>query len=150
MKLIKTLCVGSLAFVLTACSSSTSASSKKSVSVADSTSDEKTEEVATEGKYTVTNNTGAEVSELYFYKTGSTDKGENYAKDGLEDGASVDVDINVDKDEADGYQMTVEYVDADGKSVEVFNSLHLEEAPMYLKPASEVETGATPFSKPAE
>lgn len=149
---MKIVCAGTLAFALGACSSSTS-SSKTASSTASSTekSEETAEtEVATEGKYEVTNNTGAEIKELYFYKTGSTDKGENYAKNGLANGASVTVDVQVDKKDADGYQMTVEYVGEDGKSVTAFTTLKLEETPLYLKPAADIESGATPFSKPAQ
>lgn len=121
---------------------------KESASVASSTNEEKKEEVATEGKYDVTNNTGKEVKELYFYDATGTDKGENYAKDGLADGATVTVNVNVDEDKAEGYAMKVEYVTEDGDDVVVFESLHLEEAPMYLKSADDVKSGATPFSKP--
>ena len=93
-------------------------------SVASSTNEEKKEEVATEGKYDVTNNTGKEVKELYFYDATGTDKGENYAKDGLADGATVTVNVNVDEDKAEGYAMKVEYVTEDGDDVVVFESLH--------------------------
>lgn len=41
--------------------------------------------------------------------------------------------------------MKVEYVTEDGDDVVVFESLHLEEAPMYLKSADDVKSGATPF-----
>ena len=44
--------------------------------------------------------------------------------------------------------MKVEYVTEDGESVVVFENLHLEEASVYLKSAADVESGATPFSKP--
>ncbi len=44
--------------------------------------------------------------------------------------------------------MKVEYVTEDGDDVVVFESLHLEEAPMYLKSADDIKSGATPFSKP--
>ena len=108
----------------------------ESAFVASSTNEEKKEEVATEGKYDVTNNTGKEVKELYFYDATGTDKGENYAKDSLADGATVTVNVNVDEDKADG------------DDVVVFENLHLEEAPMYLKSADDVKSGATPFSKP--
>ena len=110
MKLTSILCAGSLAFALAACSSTAASSKKESASVASSTNEEKKEEVATEGKYDVTNNTGKEVKELYFYDATGTDKGENYAKDGLADGATVTVNVNVDEDKAEGYAMKVEYV----------------------------------------
>lgn len=148
MKLTSILCAGSLAFALAACSSTAASSKKESASVASSTNEEKKEEVATEGKYDVTNNTGKEVKELYFYDATGTDKGENYAKDGLADGATVTVNVNVDEDKAKGYAMKVEYVTEDGDDVVAFESLHLEETPIYLKSADDVKSGATPFSKP--
>lgn len=150
MKLKNVLCVGTLAFALAACSTpATSDNNSASASTTPSSSASTTEEeVATEGKYEVTNNTGENVKELYFYATGSSDKGENYAADGLADGATTTVDITVDKSEAEGYQMTVEYVTDSGEDVVVFESLHLEEASLYLKSSADVESGATPFSKP--
>lgn len=151
-KMIKGLAALAMAATLAACSSnsSTAASSKSSASSSSSETSSETSSaaVATDGKYTVTNNTGAKVTGLYFYKTGDTDKGQNYAEDGLEDGSSTEVDIHVDEDQAKDYAMTVEYTTEDGKSVTVFDSLHLEEAPLYLKPASDVDSGATPFSAP--
>ena len=102
---------------------------------------------ATEGHYTVSNVSGKTITDLYFYKTGSEEKGTNYAEGGLEKGATITVDITVDEAEAEGYAMTVEYL-AEGaeEPVIVFDNLHLEEANMYLKPAADVEGGATPFS----
>ena len=150
-KMIKGLAALAMATTLAACSSnsSTAASSKSSSASSSETSSETSSAaVATDGKYTVTNNTGAKVTGLYFYKTGDTDKGQNYAEDGLEDGSSTEVDIHVDEAEAKDYAMTVEYTTEDNQSVVVFDSLHLEEAPLYLKPASDVDSGATPFSAP--
>ncbi len=150
MKLTKVLCVSSLAFTLAACSSSTSSSKSASAS-ASSTSEEETttEEVATEGKYEVTNNTGKTITELHFYYVDGQDIGENYLDSDLKDGETVTVDIKVSEEDADGYAMKVEYMTEDGDDVVVFDSLHLEEASMYLKSAADVESGATPFT-PAE
>ena len=72
----------------------------------------------------------------------------NLLLENLEDGSSTTIEINVDEDKADGYQMKVEYVTESGDSVTVFESLHLEEASMYLKSAADIESGATPFYKP--
>lgn len=149
MKLRNVLCAGVLALSLGACSSTTASSKKSATSTpatSDSSSESEKEEVATTGSYKVTNQTGEKVTGLYFYETGSSDKGENYAKDGLEPDATVQVDVTVDEDKADGYKMTVEYTTEGGETVTVFDSLHLEEAPMYLKPATDVNGGATPFS----
>ena len=105
MKFTKAICVGSLAFLLGACSSDSVATTPTATP---ETKEEK--EVATSGKYEVTNNTGAEVKELYFYDATSSDKGTNYAESRLADGASVTVEVNVNEDKADGYTMKAEYV----------------------------------------
>ena len=149
MKLRNILCASALALTLGACSSSTAASSKKSATSTPATSTSESdskEEVATSGSYKVTNQTGEKITGLYFYETGTSDKGKNYAEDGLEPDASVQVDVTVDKDKADGYQMTVEYTTEGGETVTAFTSLHLEDTPLYLKSATDVNGGATPFS----
>lgn len=157
MKLAKLLCVSAMAFALVGCSSSstsTTATAEATTAPTEAATVEATataeaeEEVVTEGNYEVTNNTGATVTELYFYDATGSDKGENYAADGLKDGETVSVKINVDEATADGFQMKVEYVTEDGDSAVVFETLHLEDVPMYLKSAADIESGATPFSKP--
>ena len=50
-------------------------------------------EVATSGKYVVVNTTGETITELYIYKTGSEEKGTNYADGGLADGESVTIEV---------------------------------------------------------
>ena len=60
MKFTKAICVGSLAFLLGACSSNSAATTPTSTSEAK----EEEKEVATSGKYEVTNNTGAEIKEV--------------------------------------------------------------------------------------
>lgn len=145
MKCAKLLCVSTLALALVGCSSNTTSSTATAEATAASTAEAT---VVTSGKYEVTNNTGAVVTELYFYDATSSEKGDNLLSENLEDGSSTTIEINVDEDKADGYQMMVEYVTESGDSVTVFESLHLEEAPMYLKSAADIESGATPFSKP--
>ena len=141
MKLKNVLFAGALALTLGACSSTPAASSTPTSSASSAK-----EEVATEGHYTVSNVSGKTITELYFYKTGSEEKGENWAGEGLAADASVEVNVEVEKEAAiAGYAMTVEYVGEDGTSVVVFDNLHLEEANMFLKPAADVEGGATPF-----
>ena len=128
------LFVGSLVFVLGACSTPIPATSL--------TSETEVKEVVTSGKYEVTNNTGADINGLYIYDATSSDKGTNYA-----DGGTITVEINVDEDKAEGYAMKVEYVAGD-TTVTVFENLHLEEAPLYLKSEADITSGATPFTKP--
>ena len=106
MKFTKAICVGSLAFLLSACSNNIAATTP---AVTSETKEEE-KEVATSGKYEVTNNTGVEVKELYFFDATSSDKGTNYTEGGLADGASVTVEVNVNEDKADGYTMKAEYV----------------------------------------
>ena len=136
MKLTNMLFVGSLVFVLGACSTPTPAAS---------TPETKVKEVVTSGKYELTHNTGADINGLYIYDATSSDKGINYAEGGLADGETITVEINVDKDKAKGYAMKVEYVAGD---TTVFENLHLEEAPLYLKGEADITSGATPFTKP--
>ena len=145
MKLTNMLCVGSLVFVLGACSTNKSMSTP--TPAATSTPKAEVKEVATSGKYEVTNYTGADIDGLYIYDAMSSDKGMNYAEGGLADGETITVEINVDKDKAEGYAMKVEYVVGD-KTVTVFEKLHLEEAPLYLKSEADIASGATPFAKP--
>ena len=123
MKLTNMLFVGSLVFVLGACSTPTPATSTPEAEV---------KEVVTSGKYEVTNNTGTDINGLYIYDATSSNKSTNYAEGGLADGETITVEINVDEDKAEGYAMKVEYVAGD-TTVTVFENLHLEEAPLYLK-----------------
>lgn len=150
-KIFKVGAALALAVSLAACGSSSDDTATASESAAATA--EATEAAATSGTYTVTNMTGEKVNELYFYLTGSDDKGENYADGGLDDGAVLTVNINVDEDEADTYAetgMTVEYVTESGTDEIVFTTLALEEAPLYLKPAADIESGATPFMEESE
>ena len=62
MKCAKLLCVSTLALALVGCSSNTTSSTATAV--------------VTSGKYEVTNNTGAVVTELYFYDATSSEKGD--------------------------------------------------------------------------
>lgn len=142
MKLKNVLFAGALALTLGACSSTPAASTPTSSSASSAN-----EEVATEGHYTVSNVSGNTITDLYFYKTGSEEKGTNYAEGGLEKGATITVDITVDEAEAEGYTMTVEYL-AEGaeEAVIVFDNLYLETAELFLKKAKDVTGGATPFS----
>lgn len=104
-------------------------------------------EIATTGKYVITNTTGETITELYLYKTDSSEKGDNYANEGLADGESVTIEVEVSKEEAEGYAQTLEYVTESGRVENGFKTLHLEEANINLLAAdADTYTSATPFS----
>ena len=144
MKFTKLLCVSTLAFTLVGCSSNDTTDTTEATAEAT----EEAKEVVTEGNYEVTNNTGATVTELYFYDANGSDKGTNMISEDLADGESVSINVTVDEEEADGYSMKVEYVTDSGDDVVVFETLSLEDTPFYLKSAADIESGATPFSQP--
>ncbi len=98
-------------------------------------------EVATSGKYVVVNTTGETITELYIYKTGSEEKGTNYADGGLADGESVTIEVQVDEAEAEGYAQTLEFVNESGKVENGFQTLHLDVVSIYL-----LAEGADAFS----
>lgn len=153
-KIVKVGFALAMATALVACGSKkTSDTAKETAKAAESTAAAETsaaaesEAPATEGHYTVQNNTGEKVTELYIYLNGA-DKGENYAKDGLDIAGVLSVDITVKDDEAATYKekgMTIEFVTESGADLKAFENLHLETANIFLKPAADVESGATPF-----
>lgn len=151
MELKKVIFASALALTLGACSSTTASSKTSSAKDSATSASSAEEEVETKGSYNVTNLTGEKVTGLYYYETGSEDKGENWAgEDGIEPDGTVQVDVEVDEADAKDYKMTVEYVTEGGETVTVFDTLNLETADMYLKPAADVEGGATPFLNTAE
>ena len=127
-KLIKLAAAGIMAASLAACgSSSTTAAATKA---AESTAAATATTVPTEGH-------------LYVYKTGSSDKGTNYAENGLDDGASVKVDVKVDEKEAAGYMQTVEFTTESGDTEDSFQTLNLEEADFSLVKVADLSSSAT-------
>ncbi len=140
-KLIKLAAAGIMAASLAACgSSSTTAAATKA---AESTAAATATTVPTEGHYNITNATGEKVTALYVYKTGSSDKGTNYAENGLDDGASVKVDVKVDEKEAAGYMQTVEFTTESGDTEDSFQTLNLEEADFSLVKVADLSSSAT-------
>ena len=140
-KLIKLAAAGIMAASLAACgSSSTTAAATKA---AESTAAATATTVPTEGHYNITNATGEKVTALYVYKTGSSDKGTNYAENGLDDGASVKVDVKVDEKDADGYMQTVEFTTESGDTEDSFQTLSLEEADFSLVKVADLSSSAT-------
>ncbi len=142
MKFVKIGLAALMAASLVACSSSSNTTEPQETA-------ETKEEVATEGNYTLINGTRNAIKELYVYQTGSEDKGENYVKgDELaKKGDSIEVNVNVSEEEAEGYTLTVEYVNENGDDVVVFNNLHLETANLILLSNADVTSGATPFTQ---
>lgn len=140
-KLIKLAAAGIMAASLAACgSSSTTAAATKA---AESTAAATATTVPTEGHYNITNATGEKVTALYVYKTGSSDKGKNYAENGLDDGASVKVDVKVDEKDASGYMQTVEFTTESGDTEDSFQTLNLEEADFSLVKVADLSSSAT-------
>ena len=143
-----------LAVGMTACgsSSSSTAASSTASSVASSvaaSSEAASSEAAVEpAEYTVYNTTGSTVSELYLYVSGSEDKGENLAADGLADGDSVVLTLPEDADKSAEYVLEFTTESGDTQS---FDTLSYEVAPISLLSA-DAAAGATPiaFSAPEQ
>lgn len=94
--------------------------------------------------YVVTNNTGADVTELYFYEAGSEDKGENLAEGGLAAGESVEINLKAaSEEEAKAANYCLEFVGEDGVSRK-FETVHFEDVVVELLAADAI-TGATPI-----
>jgi hypothetical protein len=137
-KFYAALCAGVMAVSLGACSSSSKDTAEATAAAATSTP-AATEEAATSGEYQITNNTGEKVTELYVYSDES-DKGENYAADGLDDGAEVTVTKD---DQKAGTTFTLDYVTESGRE-EKFTTLSLENVSISLL-AQDAMTGSTPI-----
>ena len=142
-----------LAVGMTACgssSSSTAASTASSVasSVAASSEAASSEAAVEPAEYTVYNTTGSTVSELYLYVSGSEDKGENLAGEGLADGENVVLTLPEDADQSAKY--VLEFTTEDG-TTQSFDTLGYEVAPISLLSA-DAAAGATPiaFSAPEQ
>lgn len=137
-KFYAALCAGVMAVSLGACSSSSNNTAKATAAAATSTP-AATEEAATSGEYKITNKTGEKVTELYVYSDES-DKGENYAADGLDDGAEVTVTKD---DQEAGTTFTLEYVTESGRD-EKFTTLNLEDVSINLI-SEDAMSGSTPI-----
>ena len=145
-----------LAVGMTACGSSSSSSSTAASSTASSvassvaaSSEAASSEAAVEpAEYTVYNITGSTVSELYLYVSGSEDKGENLAGEGLADGENVVLTLPEDADQSAKY--VLEFTTEDG-TTQSFDTLGYEVAPISLLSA-DAAAGATPiaFSAPEQ
>jgi len=130
-KLLKVLFCIAMVLALVGCTTETPAATKDS-------------------KYDVYNVTGKEVVELYLYEVGSSDKGENYAATPIAKNAMVTLSTTVEEDKVDGIVYVLEFK-MDGGETEKFETLHFEEASIYLK-SLDAAAGATviSFSEPEE
>ena len=105
------------------------------------------EEVETaKAVYTIYNRTGADLTEAYIYKEGSSDKGTNYSDQFHGNHATIDMG-----ELPKGVNFVLEFTNADGYTGK-FETLHAEEAPITLLAAEDAKTGATAiaFETPVE
>lgn len=143
-----------LAVGMTACGSSSSstaasvASSAAASSEAASSEAASSEAAAEPAEYTVYNTTGENVTELYLYESGSEDKGENLAADGLADGDSIVLTLPEDAAQDGSYVLEFTTESGDTQS---FDTLHYEVTPISLL-SVDAAAGATPiaFSAPEQ
>ena len=96
--------------------------------------------------YTIFNETGEKITELYVTDNATGEKSENYAgEEGLAKGGIVEIN-GTDKE---GYEITLSFKTEGGYEAE-FKTLHFEDVPISLlpKPAEDADatTGATPIS----
>lgn len=137
-KLLKAGLAATMTFGLVACSSSTATDEPTSTADTTATS-EAEEEASTKGVYNLINKTGEDVTALYVYETGSSDKGENYAETALK--ADDSVEVTFDNGDAEA-ELTLEFTTASGYTGE-FTTLHIEETSINLLAEADVESGAT-------
>lgn len=137
-----------LAVGMAACSSSQAATDTKDEDTKEETTEETAAEEAEEvsASYKITNTTGEVMTELYVYETGSADKGENYAGEGLKDSEAVTITFGpFTAEEAEGIAYTVEFKTESGYTSAAFDHLHVEEAAMNILSQADVESAATPW-----
>ncbi len=140
-----------LAVGMTACGGSSSTASSAASSTAASSvaasseaasSEAASSEAAQSAEYTVYNTTGSTVTELYLYESGSEDKGENLAGDGLADGEQVVLTLPEDADQSAKY--VLEFTTEDG-TTQSFETLSYEVTPISLL-SVDAAAGATPIA----
>ena len=141
-----TACGGSSSTAASSAASSEAASSAASSEAA--SSEAASSEAAAPAEYTVYNTTGSSVTELYLYEAGSSEKGENYAGEGLADGASVVITREESAEKQKELTYVLEFTTEDG-ATQTFETLHYEVAPLSLL-SVDAAAGATPvaFSAP--
>ena len=144
-KLLKIAAALSVSLAMVASSSNTAKEEPAESATTETTETTEAAEDVT-GEYKIVNMTGEKLTELYVYDTGSADKGENYAGDGLADGDSVTVSKGTFKaEEAEGKAYTLEFKTESGYGSDAFQTLHVETVTMNLLPEADVTSAATPF-----
>lgn len=94
--------------------------------------------------YEMTNTTGETVTELYLYQVGSEDKGENFAAEGMADGAQVEVSYTAEsEEEAKSIVYVLEFTTESG-ATQKFERVNFEEATVDLL-SVDAAAGATPI-----
>ena len=96
------------------------------------------------GHYTVYNQTGETVKELYIAFNATGEKGENLVGDGLANGESKLVIKSIPADADAHHALTFTYVTESGRTGE-FTTLSIEDVPLTLL-AADAMTGATPLT----
>lgn len=91
--------------------------------------------------YTVVNTTGETITELTVTDNQTGEQSENYAGEGLADGASVEI---VGSNKA-GYELTLTYKTESGFEG-IFKTLHFETVTISLAIPADATSGATPLS----
>ena len=143
-KFVSLLLAFSLALCLAACGGSASSAVSGSAASSEAASSEaaSSEAEAQPAEYTVYNTTGSTVTELYLYTSGSEEKGENLAGEGLADGESVVLTLPEDADQSAKY--VLEFTTEDG-STQSFETLSYEVTPISLL-SVDAAAGATPIA----
>ncbi len=96
------------------------------------------------GHYTIYNQTGETVKELYLADNATGEKGENLAGDGLEAGAVKMITKTIPAETPAHHALTFTYVTESGRVGE-FATLSIEDVPLTLL-AADAMTGATPLT----
>ena len=125
--------------------------SSAAVSAATSGNAASTAAVEATKTYTLVNAMDADVTELYVYKTGSAEKGDNLATTAMKKGDTVDVDVTGFMDGENKTKYTIDFT-ADGKNYK-FETLSVEDLPSTISLIGpDNTTGATPirFDEAAE
>ena len=139
------------AALLAGCSSSTASATAAattaaaaSTAAAEESAAATAEAVQTVGEYTLYNETGETVTELYLYPTGSSEKGDNLAGDHGFMNAHATKRTYDAGDAAADTKLTLEFTTESGYNAS-FTTLSIETAPITLL-AEDALTGATPIA----